>query len=158
MKQYIAVGCLLGSLVSCATALAPEEHSILGVYKVLERNCAGSDTQIDACKNITLLEFVKGNFYKVGNNEVAFAIWSGNPAEELLYTAKKYIGMTVLDKFPSSVMLADDNSYQEKLQFLTYNNATYTFGQPGGAMSELKIGRISKRESAKFKKEYPGNQ
>jgi hypothetical protein len=157
MKRFFVACCLLGASVGCATAPEPASHSILGVYTVLERSCAGTDTQINACKNITLLEFVKGNFYKVGKDEIAFVIWSGSPAEELLYSAKKYAGNPQLDNLPSSIILASDNNYRETLQFLTINSATYTFGNQGAGISKLKIGRINERQIAKFKKEYPGN-
>jgi hypothetical protein len=127
------------------------------VYAIPERKCSGTDTQINACKNITLLELVKGNFYTVGKNEIAFVVWSGNPTNKLLYTTKKYTGNPQLSMLPSSVLLSRDRNYQETLEFISQENATYKFGNPGTGMSELKVGRINKQEIKKYKKEYPGS-
>ncbi len=131
-------------LFGCASL--PQQINILGTYKVEDRTCRGSDVQIQSCQQIRLLEFVKGNFYTISDNEVAFVTWSGDRNEDLLYSAKKYNGQLIVYAFPTSLSLSEDTGL-------------YRFGSNNASdMSELKFTRMSGKDINLLQKEYPGNE
>ena len=132
-----------------------EKDNILGVYKIGEKECRGSLTQINTCKEITLVEFVKGNFYKISDNEVAFTVWSGQ--SDLVYTARKFEGEYSIDSYPFTLIISNENGYLEKIVLQSPHYGIYSFGSNEENISELEIIAIGKNEIAKYIKEYPGN-
>ena len=132
-----------------------EKENILGVYKIGEKRCRGSITQINACKDITLVEFVKGNFYKVSDDEVAFTVWSGK--SDLVYTARKYEGVYFIGSYPFTLTLSNGSAYFEKIVFQSQYSGIYSFGSNAENISELEIIAIGENEISNYVKEYPGN-
>lgn len=142
-------------LFGCASL--PSQSNILGIYKIEDRTCRGSEVQIKTCQEITLLEFVRGNFYKISNNEVAFALWSGDKNEELLYSAKKYNGQLIVNTFPTLLSLSEDENFIEYITLNSKNTGVYSFGSNASTnTSELKFTKVSIDEINSFKKQYPG--
>ena len=135
---------------------AADTNSIIGVYKVAERKCSGTETERKSCNDISLLEFVKGNFYKIADDEVAFVVWSGD--SDLRYNARKYAGEYVVKSYPATFVISDDNGFSESIVFNSKSEAVYRFGKNDGAdISELVVVPASDIELRRYTKVYPGN-
>ena len=129
---------LFTGLLASACSSLQSSDDIISVYTIGDKNCKGSDEQINWCNDITLLEFVKGNFYKISNDEIAFVTWSGKG--ELTYTARKYEGVHLVESYPFTLILSTESEYLEKIVFTSKNQGTYTFGNPNGSdMSSLQL-------------------
>lgn len=152
-KAYL---CFWVSIILCGCSYATETNSILGVYKVIERKCNGTELEINACNDISLLEFVKGNFYKIADSEIAFVVWSGN--SDLTYSARKYTGKNVVESYPVTLVISDDEGFSEFLVLTAKSKGIYSFGKSNSAdMSELTVVPISYEDLRGYTKEYPGN-
>jgi hypothetical protein len=150
---------LITSTLLFGCASLPPQIDILGTYKIQDRSCRGSDVQIQSCQKIRLLEFVKGNFYKISDNEVAFVIWSGDRNEDLSYSAKKYNGQLIVNAFPSLLPLSDDSDFMESITLNSEDTGVYKFGSKNASdISELNFTRMSSKEINLLQKEYPGNE
>jgi hypothetical protein len=134
-----------------------KSDEIKAVYKVIDRNCQGTEDQIINCENIALLEFVNGNFYKVSNNEIAFVLWYGE--SELTYTARKYEGAYLIDSYPFTLTIDKESKYLETIIFASKNKGTYSFGKSSEAgVSSLQFQRATDEDITDYVKEYPGNE
>jgi hypothetical protein len=150
---------LITSSLIFGCASLPPQINILGTYKVEDRTCRGSDVQVQSCQKIRLLEFVKGNFYKISDNEVAFVTWSGDRNEDLLYSAKKYNGQLIVSSFPTLLPLSDDTDYIESITLNSEDTGVYRFGGKNTSdISELKFSRMSNNDINLLQKEYPGTE
>jgi hypothetical protein len=148
---------LITSTLLFGCASLPPQVNILGTYKVEDRTCRGSDVQVQSCQKIRLLEFVKGNFYKISDNEVAFVIWSGDRNEDLLYSAKKYNSQLIVNSFPTLISLSEDIDFIESITLNTEDTGVYRFGGKNASdISELKFTRMSSKDIDLLQKEYPG--
>ena len=161
IKKILATSSLFFSfmLASCSSGGDTSENNILGIYKVSDRICQGSEAEVESCQAIIFVEFVKGNFYKVSDNEVAFVVWSGEKGKELTYTARKYEGAITFTKEPASAVISDDASFREEINF-SEKTATYSYeklqsGEP--VKSQLKLNKAQTSDLAEYRMEYPGN-
>ena len=162
MKILLMLLCT-SSLVACVTSSLNTNGEIFGKYIVVNRNCTGNSFMQDQCKDIKLLEFVKGNFYKISNEEVAFVIWSGSTNEDLMYSARKYMGetVTIVDRklFAHIEKSKDVNEYVE---FSSNEHGQYFLesrssnGNLAYSMI-LDIERIKPESGTRFITNYPGN-
>ena len=148
--------CFCVSIIMSGCSCAADANSVLGVYKVVERKCVGTAVEITACNDISLLEFVKGNFYKISDNEVAFVVWSGD--SDLTYSARKYEGKSVVESYPVKLVVSDDEGFGEFLLFKSKSEGVYSFGKNNSAdKSELTVVPVSNDDLRGYSKEYPGN-
>ncbi|HWV14629.1 MAG TPA: hypothetical protein VN030_04285, partial [Cellvibrio sp.] len=138
------------------------ENNILGVYKVTDRTCNGSAIEINACESIVFIEFVKGSFYKIADDEIAFVIWSGEKGDDLLYQARKFGGRIDSDNGQLSLLI-DGKNLKERVIFLSSTTGIYSIERPlfSSAQlikSELKIEKASASDLKDYSMEYPGNK
>ena len=150
MRSIYVYIVLMLCLSSCAHL--ENEQDLIGVYKVVDTECVGSVVDIEACNSIVFIEFVKGKFYGVSDDEVAFVVWSGS--YDLTYAARKLDVSSVVSGYPFSVII-DDSDYIEKLNFESYAAGEYIFGSDSIGMSKLKIKRASVVDVNKYIKVYP---
>jgi hypothetical protein len=135
---------LITSTLLFGCASLPPQINILGTYKVEGRTCRGSDVQVQTCQKIRLLELVKGNFYKISDNEVAFVIWSGDKNKDLLYSAKKYNAQLIVNSFPTLLPLSEDTNFIESITLNSEDTGVYRFGSKSASdISELKFTRVN---------------
>lgn len=151
--RYIFICSILAYLSSCASIVS--DNSLAGIYKVISRTCVGGQYQKDACKEIKLLEIVKGNFYKIRDHENAFVVWSGE--SDLIYNARKLDKKIEKITYPAEITINSDNVYFEKIIFTSSTGGKYVFGKVDN-LSTLIFGRISENDLAGYSKEYPGNK
>lgn len=140
------------TLSSCASVSNQED--IIGIYQVSSRECTGNQFQIDSCNDIQLLEFVKGKFYKIRDNENAFVVWSGN--KDLTYNVRKIKQSFATTSFPFNLTLENDITYVERIIFNSNIDGLYEFGDPSSP-SILRFHRALPEQLSKYIKNYPGN-
>lgn len=68
-------------------AVIIENH--IGLYEIKNSKCDLSEKEENHCKSILFFELVKGQFIGIGNHELAYVFWSGDPKidSELQYTS-----------------------------------------------------------------------
>ena len=86
-KRY-ALLMLFLALESCAVLDTTQNKSVLGLYRVSERVCKVPEAYKNDCEATRFVELVKGQFYGVANNEIAFVNWQGSEGEALSYQAR----------------------------------------------------------------------
>lgn len=86
---------ILAQALACATITAcasqkpdNDKLSLLGLYEVSNRTCEGTAIAIEACDSLRFIEFVKGNFYGIADDEIAFVTWSASSGYDLLHSAR----------------------------------------------------------------------
>jgi hypothetical protein len=151
MKKTVLYTFFMFFLISC-TGIS-HEKSVIGIYKVSERDCKGNSVQIEVCKNIVLIEFVKGKFHKVRNNEVAFVVWSND--DELTYNARKIESDVRVVEYPTSIIIDEYFALEEKIVFDSDSSGTYVFPISKDIVSRLKIEKATDADLAKYNKQYP---
>lgn len=151
--------CSFGTLWSCSNAPVDHNSSIIGIYKVTDRECNGTSTEIVDCNSIAFIEFVEGNFYKISDDEVAFVIWRGEAGDDLLYSAKKYNGSTTFDKDNINEVISNDDDFKEDVYFSSSKNGIYTFLKKASPpiKSKLILERALPADLKNYTREYPGN-
>lgn len=151
--------CSFGALWSCSNTPAVSHDGIIGIYKVTDRDCNGTSTEIDDCNSVALIEFVKGNFYKISESDVAFVIWRGEVGSDLLYSAKKYEGATALKNNHMNAIISDDDDVREEVYFSSLKTGTYTLEKKLSPpiKSKLTLERVSAADLKNYTREYPGN-
>lgn len=141
-------------------------ESILGVYKVVDRVCPDSfgdackatdNSIINACHSVKFLEFVKGRFFDIADDEMAFVDWRGEG--DLLYSAKKYEGKDVLDSYPATLVIVEESDYNETVEFQSPGEGVFSYGKPLSACrSKLFFRPTTESDLRGYTKEYPGNE
>jgi hypothetical protein len=151
MKKIFPHACLIFCLTACTGS--SHEKSAIGIYKVSERDCKGSSVQIDECNKIVLVEFVKGKFHKVRNNEVAFVVWSNE--DELTYNARKIESDVRVVEYPSSIVIDKYFALEEKVVLNSDSFGVYVFPTGENSVSRLTIEKATSSDLARYNKEYP---
>lgn len=153
MKLFIFA---LTSLILAACATPDTQEHILreAVYEVTDRDCRGKKEAVQSCEAITLVELVKGNFYGIPNDKLAFVLWSGEK-DNLTYVARKLEGVEKRDGEPG-ILIFRDEGYVELLNRSIEGSLVYSFGKEGN-LSSLNLRELSVDESGQYSREYPGN-
>lgn len=138
---------LLISFSSCATISQVSDFNLLGLYKIEKRQCDGFKEEKLDCESTLFIEFTKGNFYKISDDEVGFIIWRNSTDRNLLYTARKYEN-DLGDKSSSRVNI-NENEYL----IFTDNNS----GQYFSNNSRFNFIRVDKTKVTEHIMQYPGN-
>lgn len=151
--------CSFGALCSCSNTPTDSNNSIIGIYKVTDRDCSGTSIEIDDCNSVAFIEFVKGNFYKISDNEVAFVIWRGEAGSDLLYSAKKYEGNTSFENNQMNGTISNDDDFKEEVHFSSLKTGVYTLEKKLSPpiKSKLTLERASAVDLKNYTREYPGN-
>lgn len=151
--------CSLGALWSCSNTPASSNSSIIGIYKVTDRDCNGTSTEIADCNSVAFIEFVKGNFYKISDNEVAFVIWRGEVGDDLLYSAKKYDGDITFEKGNINGIISNDDDFKEDVYFSSSTTGIYTLEKKTSPpiKSKLTVEKALAADLKNYTREYPGN-
>ena len=90
----VCIGCCLTALlpgcVGQRSASGQEPVKLpLGLYKVIERECSYAPGVPEDCSKTRYIELVKGIFYGIDKDEIAFATWmASEPAQEHDYMAR----------------------------------------------------------------------
>jgi hypothetical protein len=79
--------------MGCVGMQQPAEQDIatvpLGLYKVVGRECSYAENAPEDCSWTQYIELVKGVFYGIGKDEVAFTTWlAETPSEQHDYIAR----------------------------------------------------------------------
>lgn len=145
-------------LIMSGCSHTPQADSILGVYKVVDRVCMASDEAINnVCRSVKFLEFVKGNFFDIADDEIAFVDWRGEG--DLLYTAKKYAGKDALGSYPATLVIVEESDFSEIVEFQSHGEGVFSYGKPSGARrSKLFFRPATESDLRGYTKEYPGNE
>lgn len=141
-------------LAACAT---PDTHDHIlreAMYEVSDRDCLGKKEAVQSCEAIILVELVKGNFYGIPDDKLAFVLWSGEN-DNLTYVARKLGEVDKSDGEPGVVLFRDDG-YVELLNRSNDGSLVYSFGEEGN-LSSLNLEELSVGESGQYSREYPGN-
>ena len=160
-KQAIIFSSLC-TIASCGNTPVSDSGNVLGIYKVSDRNCKGTPVEIEDCNSVMLMEFVKGNFYKIADNEVAFVIWRGESGSDLLYTARKYEGNIKFQNTSLNTIISDDEKFKEEIRFLSQTKAIYSLEKKSSqsqavTTSELTLEKATATDLHNYILEYPGN-
>lgn len=142
----------IACLSSCETVSRNDSH--LGVYKITERRCNGSHLQLQACETIEFIEFVKGNFYKIDDDELAFVVWSGE--SDLNYSARKLNQKLVGSDYPVDIVISRDPNASETVRLNSQNVGVYIL-EAKGITSVLNFRLASSDDLEPYVKIYPGN-
>ena len=114
-------------LAGCATYSPLDKDEIFGKYAVANRTCTGNKLMQAQCNDIKLIEFVRGNFYKIANDEIAFVVWSGEESEELMYSARKYLGEFNISKGESlKAYIEKSNEVDEYIEISFSGDGRYS--------------------------------
>lgn len=121
------IGCCLAALLlGCAShpreAQSNMEQLPLGLFKVIERECAYQPGAPEDCSRTQYLELVVGVFYGIGKDEIALVTWlAENPMQEHGYTA----GDLRCGKFESAhEFVVEDDGFGKA--WLVVNNGAIT--------------------------------
>lgn len=80
------LGLLLTVTKSSVQAYDLEKH--MGLYQVVEAKCEATKGSFNICPEIKFIELVKGKFYDIGPDDLAFVLWRIDPDDtEALYEA-----------------------------------------------------------------------
>ena len=74
---------------SCSDKRGINGEQIIGLYKITETTCNVPESYKADCESVRFIELVKGKFYGVNDDEIAFVTWQGDSAGELQYLARK---------------------------------------------------------------------
>jgi len=158
--KHVCISISIFILGSCSSIPEQNQTDIIDIYKVFDRSCKGSSVQITECKAIAFIEFVRGNFYKISNDEIAFVQWKNEANADLLYTARKYSGESVFKNYPINIDIAVDPKFIETVTMSNKKHGVYKFGgqdKSNTELSELKFRPAKKEELNLYKMEYPGS-
>lgn len=136
------------SFASCALITDYSESSIIGLYEIKNRHCQGEKYELSACESIEFIEFVKGNFYKIFSDEVAFVVWSKSTDKNLLYAARKYRGSILFTENDEKIEI-DKNEY---IKFSNSLTGVYIFSG-----SSLEFKRVDRLAVTDYVISYPGS-
>jgi hypothetical protein len=81
IKCYL-IFLLFSGLFLPASPCSAEEYNLeknIGLYKVVEAKCELTDGLFNICPEIKFIELVKGRFYDIGPDDMAFVLWRTDP-------------------------------------------------------------------------------
>lgn len=142
-------------LAACVTPDTQDEILREAVYEVIERDCRGEKATAGGCEDIILVELVKGNFYGIPSDTLAFVLWSGEK-DNLTYLARK-LGRFDKRHGESGIVIFREEGYAELLSFSNDGSIVYRFGKEGN-LSSLHLRELSVNELRQYSKEYPGSE
>jgi len=149
-------------IMSCARLPVNEENNLIGKYLVYDRTCQGSVEGVKYCESVRVVEFVKGRFYGVDDDALAFVIWRGDPKEALLYTANAFMGTVVSTEGKVFASLNDDNGVREYVEIFIDGRGQYTFEETSSrgviverTLFKIELSQFNKADS--YLMDYPGN-
>lgn len=141
-------------LAACATPDTQDDILRETVYEVTERDCRGEKEVLQSCEAITLVELVKGNFYGIPSDKLAFVLWSGEK-DNLTYVARKLGDVDKEDGEPGMVIFREEG-YAELLNPSNDGSIVYSFGKEGN-LSSVHLRELFADELGQYSREYPGN-
>jgi hypothetical protein len=163
MRNIFYTALLLLSVVSCSSHNEDIEHYI-GLYRVVESSCELEEDAYDPCKYTHFFEIVKGQFIGIGNNEIGYVFWSGDPKidPELQYSAHTI-------RNPQSQVIADNRYYldnSETSEYLVFSSGVLTayhaIYETTDKSSQRKISykfkEVKRGSLPSYRLNYPGNQ
>lgn len=155
MKLFISA--IIGLILAACATQDTTRNGILreAVYEVTGRNCRGEKEAVGACEDIVLVELVKGNFYQIPSNQMAFVLWSG-AKDSLNYVARK-LGDVDNVGGQTGVVIFRDEDYIELLSFPSDGSVVYSFGGEDN-LSSLYLRELSIGELKQYSKECPGSE
>lgn len=163
MKKIFYSAFFLLSAVSCSSQNDDIENHI-GLYKVVESSCELEVEAYDPCKYTHFFEIVKGQFIGIGNNEIGYVFWSGDPKidPELQYTSHT-ISNFQSQKVKDNRYYLDDSEDSEYLvfsagQLMAYHVAFEATDKSSQRAITYKLKEVKRGNLPSYRLNYPGNQ
>lgn len=161
-KIFYSVFFLLG-VVSCSSN-NDDIESYIGLYRIVESSCELENEAYDPCKYTHFFEIVKGQFIGIGNDELGYVFWSGDPKidPELQYSSHS-ISHSQSQKINGNRYYLDNSQNSEYLVFssglLTAYHAVYE-GTDKSSKREItyKLKEVKRGSLPSYRLNYPGNR
>ena len=147
-------------LNACATAQKTDVEDYIGLYEVADPKCHAVEQSTDPCEGILFFELVKGRFMGIGDTDLAYVFWSGDPTinPELQYSAF-LIGHAHSAKIEEGEFrLNDEEGAEEKLHFANGKLAAYSAQYASGRSVQYALKPVSRGDLPHVRLNYPGNE
>ncbi len=147
-------------LSACATAQKTDLEDYIGPYEVADPKCHAVEKSTDPCEGILFFELVKGQFMGIGDTDLAYVFWSGDPKidPELQYSAF-LIGHAHSAKIEKGEFrLNNEEGAEEKLHFANGKLAAYSAQYASGRSVQYALKPVSRGALAHVRLNYPGNE
>lgn len=147
-------------LNACATTQKTDLEDHIGLYEVAEPKCHAVEQSTDPCEGILFFELVKGRFMGIGDTDLAYVFWSGDPTidPELQYSAF-LIGHAHSAKIEEGEFrLSNEEGAEEKLHFANGKLAAYSAQYASGRSVQYALKPVSRGALAHVRLNYPGNE
>lgn len=165
-KNYIAVILTSLVLVNCAEDVAPQSQHVIGLYQVDTRVCEVPERYKNDCQATKFIELVKGQFYGVKNNEIAFVNWQDDNSEELSYQARNISNKNKLIDDQSIIIISKNETDNEYLKVEQGYVVEYVLSISESTKDAEKSTReykytlspVIRSEIPEYRMNYPGNK
>jgi len=153
-------------LVSCAVNESPKSQHVIGLYQVDNRICEVPEQYKNDCQSTKFIELVKGQFYGVKNNEIAFVNWQDDNTEELSYQARNITKKNKSFDPQSIIVISKTETDNEYLKVENGYVVEYVLSISKPTKDAEKITReykytlspVIRSEIPDYRMNYPGNK
>jgi hypothetical protein len=130
-------------LSACATTQKTDLEDYIGLYEVADPKCHAVEQSTDPCEGILFFELVKGRFMGIGDTDLAYVFWSGDPTidPELQYSAF-LIG----------------HAHSAKIEEGEFRLNAYSAQYASGRSVQYALKPVSRGALAHVRLNYPGNE
>lgn len=159
--------CLIAFITvsSCTSATTSDIESHIGLYEIEDAECNMAKNEFDPCKYTIFFELLKGQFVGVGDNELAYVFWSGDPKAdpELQYTSHLIRNHKTAKISDNKFWLSNDGESQEYLIFsegklIGYHVVYDDAGKTKRRVINYKLKPVQRGSLPLVRMNYPGNK
>ena len=145
---------------SCSNKRGVNGEQIIGLYKATETTCNVPEFYKADCESVRFIELVKGQFYGVNDDEIAFVTWQGDLAGELLYLARKTPLANIKNFTGAQLGLENENSTTEYFEIrnnkiVTYHYASSANDDETGKHYRYQLQLINRSAVTEYQMDYP---
>lgn len=147
-------------LSACATTQKTDLEDYIGLYEVADPKCHAMEKATDPCAGILFFELVKGRFMGIGDTDLAYVFWSGDPTidPELQYSAFLIRHAHSAKIEEGEFRLNNEEGAEEKLHFANGKLASYSAQYVSGRSVQYALKPVSRGALAHVRLNYPGNE
>jgi len=159
--KHSSLTLLLSITVACTNVQSKSLDSFIGLYEIVNAKCEIDEGAYDPCKGTLFFEILKGQFYGIGDDDLAYVFWSGDSkvGGELTYESSKISEESAISS-EGKFWLNKDEGSEEYLSFfdgeITEYHLQYKVGDEARTIS-YELRPVRRGNKPYYRMNYPGN-